>query len=230
VKIFPCLLLFSFSHLLTGCSVTNDAIPDHSASDIQNYFAPQNSAVRYLWKHSDLRKNTDTLSYFQYNGGSADTTADGFSPISIYGYSDTSRSFQEFKQFFISERWIASYGRSAKDLSTRTLLLSDTLKKGKSWVASDSFMTAGGAHSKIVATVDDYYPSIIAANKEYADSYRVTFQSLSISSITPTQPEYKTNGRIVRYFARNVGIVLEIAYAPDNVMVWKNELVTTLSN
>ena len=225
---FPLSLLLCLCFVF-GCSTTTEPLSDHTALDIQNYFAPQNSSSRYLWKHSDTSKNT-SLSYFQYSGASADTTIDGYSPISIYGYSDTARLKNEFMQFYISDKRVVSYGSSAKSLSNRMLLLSDTLSIGRSWVASDSLLLPDNSRAKIVATIDNYFTSIITANKEYFDVYRITYETVSTSKAAPTLPEYQTGGRIVRYFAKDIGLVLEAAYAPETWMVWANELVAVRSN
>jgi len=211
--------------LVVGCSDITPTEPDFVATNLASYFAPQSSVERQLWKHTDSRPGKrDSLFYFEFIGQSANPTADGYTPVSFYQFTDSASQQQVTKEYYVSDSVVVSYGESSSKLDTRRYVLRDTLKKGKSWQASPDYMTPDSTHVTQSAFVSEYYPNIRVGDSVYYNVFRVEYlmRSLGRESVFS---EYADSSKHVSYFAQNVGVVLQYIYDKTGATLWTNELL-----
>ncbi|HEY6171398.1 MAG TPA: hypothetical protein VIX80_03970, partial [Candidatus Kapabacteria bacterium] len=143
--------------LTVGCSEVSSIDPDLVVTDLASYFAPQSSVERQLWQHTDSRPGKrDSLFYFEFIGQSANPTADGYTPVSFYQFTDSASQQQVTKEYYISDSVVVAYGESSLRLDTRRYVLRDTLKKGKAWLASADYMTPDSARVTLSASVNEF--------------------------------------------------------------------------
>ncbi len=217
--------LFSIiSFLVLGCSELPPAEPDLVVTNLASYFAPQSSVERQLWKHTDLRSGKrDSLFYFEFIGQSANPTADGYTPVSIYQFMDSS-SQNRIVEYYVSDSVVVSYGDSSSKLDTRLYMLRDTLKEWRSWQASTDYLTPDSAHVGLSAFVSQYYPNIRVGDSVYNNVFRVEYL-IRRSGTESILPEYADSSKHVWYFAQNVGVVLQYIYDKTGATLWTNELL-----
>jgi hypothetical protein len=208
-----------------GCSEVPPTEPDLVVTDLGSYFAPQSSVGRQLWQHSDLRIGMrDSLYYFEFIGQSANPTADGYSPVSIYQYADSANQRRIVAEHYVSDSLVVSYGDSSSKLDTRLYILRDTLHKGKSWQASSDYLTPDFAHISVSAFASQYYPNIRVGDSVYSNVFRVEYLVRSLGNESAFS-EYADSSKHVWYFAQNVGVVLQYIYDKTGAMLWTNELL-----
>jgi hypothetical protein len=210
---------------VVGCSEVPPPEPDLVVTNLASYFAPQSSVERQLWEHNDLRAGMrDSLYYFEFIGQSANPTADGNTPVSIYQYSDSASQHRIAAEYYVSDSLVVSYGDSSSKLDTRLYILRDTLQKGRSWQASADYLTPDSAHVSLSASTSQYYPNIRVGDSVYINVFRVEYlvRSLGKGSILP---EYADSSKHVWYFAHNVGVVLQYIYDKAGATLWTNELL-----
>lgn len=208
-----------------GCSEVPPTQPDLVVVNLASYFAPQSSVERQLWEHTDLRSGMpDSLYYFEFIGQSANPTADGNTPVSIYQYTDSASQHRIISEYYVSDSLVVSYSDSSSKLDRRLYILRDTLQKGKSWQASADFLTPDSAHVTLSASTSEYYPNIRVGDSVYSNVFRVEYlvRSLGKESIFP---EYADSSKHVWYFAQNVGVVLQYIYDKTGATLWTNELL-----
>lgn len=209
---------------LSACSDTGTD-PVHSGHPLRSFFAPASGNKSYEWIHQDTRGGfRDSLSAYTYIGQVEDTTIDGFTPVSVYRTSvDTGKIITFEDEYYLSDEIVIRYGKSSATDSARIILLKDTLRVGKTWRAADAYFSSYGIPVRIDAEVSEYYAMIHIGNKDYSDVYRVTYYPLQ--SVDTLDKAFMNGARHIYYYARNIGKVLEMVYAPDSSLVWKNELV-----
>lgn len=210
---------------MLGCSELPPQEPDFVATNLASYFAPLSSIERQLWKHTDMRSGKrDSLYYFEFIGQSANLTADGYSPISIYQFMDSASLQQRVMEYYVSDSVVISYGDSSSLLDKRIYVLRDTLKKGKTWLASTDYLTPDSAHVGLSAFVSQYYPNIRVGDSVYNNVFRVEYL-VRTSGRVSILPEYADSSKHVSYFAQNVGVVLQYIYDKTGATLWTNELL-----
>lgn len=211
--------------LFCSCSEYPTEVPDVTAIDLAAYFAPISSIQRQVWSHRNIiRPNDDSMYFMEFVGQSSNHSADGYSPISFYQFLDSSGVTTHLSQYYVSDSLIVSYGDSASQVSTRLILLKDTLKKGIRWLASENYHTPDSAIVQIDAAIIDYYPNITVRDSVYQNVYRIEYTIISKGRVS-TYPEYRNGSRHIWYFARGVGVVLQYVYGTSGESLWKNELI-----
>jgi hypothetical protein len=218
--------LFGFLCLvIVGCSEVTPTEPDFVATNLASYFAPQSSVERQLWQHTDSRPGKrDSLFYFEFIGQSANPTADGYTPVSFYQFTDSASQQQVTKEYYVSDSVVIAYGERSSKLDTRRYILRDTLKKGKSWLASADYMTPDSARVALSASVSEYYVNIRVGDSVYNNVFRVEYLVRSMGKESVFS-EYADSSKHVSYFAQNVGVVLQYIYDKAGAMLWTNELI-----
>jgi hypothetical protein len=190
------------------------------------FFTPIPGSSTYEWTHLDQRPGvSDSLYNVTYIGQDVVPSVDGFSPVYLLQISTlVSGNIKTFQnEYYVSDSLVISYGLNALSRDARLVLLKDTLFVGHEWQAADAFMTSDSIPVQITARVDEYYTLIHIGNKDYADVYRIIYRPAP--SQATTDLAYQPDARHIYYFARGVGKVLEMVYAPDSTLVWKNELI-----
>jgi hypothetical protein len=221
LSFFIMLLFFA----LSGCS-DEDVVPKPTNHLLTSYFIPIPGSSNYEWTHQDERLGVkDSIYTLTYVGRDIIPSIDALSPVSLLqintGDSGNMRTFQN--KYYVSDSLVVSYGLNALTDSERVVLLKDTLSVGKSWLAAEQYRSADGMPIQLAAVVDAYYAMIHIGNKDYSDVYRITYYPTPVD--TTIDEAFKKDARHVYYYARGVGKVLEMVYASDSSLVWKNELV-----
>jgi hypothetical protein len=229
VKIGILTLDFLFlAFLAAGCVPS----PDENASippkvtDLHNYFIPQTAGKSYLWHLTSSTK--DSLFFINYSGWDYTKTPQGLLPISHLGISDTVKKNLILNEAYISDSLIRVYYGAAADSATQSFLLfHDTLRIGAKWVCADNFITANGAPIGINAEVTDYFPTQKSVGVIYNDVFVVSYTSVMKGTVVPLEPQYQNNSHIDKYFARNIGEILEFAKDVKGNTLWTSELLET---
>jgi hypothetical protein len=211
---------------LAGCE-SNGPDTQPEAYSLGAFFTPIPGSSTYDWTHQDERTGvSDSLYDVTYIGQDVVPSIDGFTPVYLLQVSTSeSGNMSTFlNEYYVSDSVVISYGPNAHSRDARMVLLQDSLFVGHQWQAADAFMTSDSISVAITAEVDEYYALIHIGNKDYADVYRIVYRP-SPGGVT-TDAAYQAGARHVYYFARGVGKVLEIVYAPDSMLVWKNELLS----
>jgi len=216
---------FALSVLLSGCG-GDDVKPEPSNHLLRAFFIPIPGSNNYDWTHQDERSGVkDSLYTLTYIGHDVKLSIDGLSPVSLFQISTADsgniKTFQE--EYYVSDSVVISYGSNAASDSERVVLLKDTLRLGKKWRAANAYRTSDKIRVEIDAEIDAYYSIIHIGNNDYTDVYRITYYPIPTAVTVDTA--FTNGARHVHYYARGVGKVLEMVYAPDSLLIWKNELV-----
>jgi hypothetical protein len=216
---------FIFVLLVSGCTESDI---DTNPKLLSSFFIPIPGSSSYDWTHLDQRPDTvyrDSLYSVAYIGHDVKFSIDGLTPVSLFQVStvDTNGTKTVQNEYYVSDSMIIGYGTNALSDAERMVFLRDPLEVGKSWLAAEKYRTLDGILTQIGAIVDAYYSVIHIGNKDYSDVYRITYYP-SPSALT-VDAAYTDGARHVHYYANGVGKVLEMVYAPDSSLVWKNELV-----
>jgi hypothetical protein len=227
MRVFAVLIVIIF---ISGCVPS----PDENSSappkitELHSFYMPQKTSQYYLWHFIPHSAEKDSLYYVDYFGYSQGNTSEGYNPVSRYGYLDTLRLDSTINEAYISDSLIKIYyGRSADALTPRLIVLRDTLRIGAKWIAADDFVTSNGSHIQIKAEVSDYYSETISSGKLYKDIFLVTYISTVKGSVVPIESQYQNGSHINRYFARDIGEILEICKDSQDSLIWTNELIET---
>jgi hypothetical protein len=213
---------------LTGCVPSpseNTNVPP-KATDLHSFITPQDTNKIYLWRFISPIK--DSAYFLEYLGKVDTSSADGFSPVSRFLFSDTLRKHSSVQEAYISDSIVIYYfGKSRDPLTPKQIMLRDTLKVGASWVAADNFLTSNGARISIRAIVEDYYSETPVAGNMQKDVYRVSYTSSVKGTQNPIEAQYQNGAHLNIYFARNIGAILELCKDSKDSLVWTNELLET---
>jgi len=219
--------IFFFLYL-AGCVPTpseNASIPP-KVTDLHSFFIPQQANKTYLWHFFFSTK--DSAYFITYAGWDYTKTQRGVLPISHLGITDTLRKDSLTDEAFISDSIVIMYyGKAADSLTQTLILLHDTLQIGASWSAADNFITVNGTPISIKAKVMEYYTQTPSANTTYNDVFLISYTTTVKGSQIPLEPQYQNGSHIDKYFARNIGEILEIAKDTSGSTLWTNELVET---
>ena len=220
-------LSFSFIPIifLFGCESELPG-PTPEKYSLGAFFTPIPGSSTYEWTHLDERPGiADSLYDVTYIGQDVVPSVDGYAPVYLLQVSTSvSGNIKTFQnECYVSDSLVISYGLNALSRAARLVLLEDTLFVGHEWQAADAFMTTDSIPVEITARAEEYYSLIHIGNKDYSDVYRIIYSPTQ--SQATTDIAYQTGARHIYYFAKGVGKVLEIVYAPDSTLVWKNELI-----
>lgn len=218
-------LLFLSFIVFIGCSNTTPPEPEFIATNLSAYFAKQSSIERQIWNHDDMRVgHNDSLFSYEFIGQSSIPSSDGYSPISIYQFLDSTGKLISKSELYISDKLIVSYGDSSLKLNRKRILLRDTLKVEKRWEVAGDFLTPDSAHVMISAYIDTYYPNIRVGDSVYNNVFRAEYLMKQLGSASSLD-EYKEGAKHISYYAENVGVVLQYIYDNAGALLWKNELL-----
>ncbi len=226
--------LFYFVVILiyvSGCVPTpnESANTPPEATDLRSFFIPQKINQSYLWHFIPALPGGDSSYFFEYIDVSSLKTSEGYSPVWQIGTSDTLRMDSIIYDAYISDSLVKFYfGNSNLSSTPRQILLQKTLRVGSIWIVADNFMTSNGANVSIKAEVIDYYAQTQLGSKLYKDVFLVTYTStVKAGSQNPVEPEYQNGAHLDRYYARDIGEILEICKNTSDSTVWTKELVET---
>lgn len=159
---------------------------------------------------------------------SGKVSASGLSPIWAMSRVGTKLYDSVANEVFISDSVVQIFdGNSASVSVSSQRLLSDTLRVGATWTGSPRFITRSGAEVSIAAKVEDYYSSF---DNTYSDVFLVSYSPSVIGSRVPAEGEYQSGSKINRYFAKGVGMILEIVKDATGKIIFKKELTETRIN
>ncbi len=219
--------LFFVLCFVIGCvpSPSENANTPPIATDLHNYIKTQQLNRSDLWHFLSGKPLKDSSYFIDYARQNALKTFDGYSPTSIYKFSDTLRTDSITQEAYISDSLVAWYfGKSSDGSTPKLILLKDTLRVGANWIASENFLTSNGAVVQIKALVEDYYP---VSGNNYKDVYWVSFTSTVKGSQNPIEPQYQNGAHLSRYFAKGIGEYLERCLDSKDSLIWSSELVET---
>src|SRR5438105_4294651 len=226
-----CVSVFFVLVAHNGCVPSPVENTPPAVTDLRTFAIPQNSNFKNLWRtiHNFPRK--DTIYFWEYIDLLPSKSFEGYSPIWQVKNSDTLSKDSIVFETYISDSVVEVYGgKSTDSLTPRQIRLHDTLRVGATWIAAPDYVTANGTHVQIKADVIDFYSQSSAPNNMlYNDVFLVSFTSTVKSSGIPEETQYQNGSRVYRYFARNIGVILERARNASDSLLWTKELLETRS-
>lgn len=217
------------SLLFSGCVSEPDPLPP-PATKLTEFYYPRKTDNRLVYQYSGFYSGrADSVFFVDYLGVAtelADSASDGNSPIHKIQLGEFGVDTRTEMQIYISDSLVIEYGRDCRSNLERFIPLKDSLAKGVHWTAAQGFH-APNYQISYIATVVEHYDNLQVYDGFVVDDvwqviYEVTkTKTESISSV----PEFELGARRVAYYAKGYGKVLELAYSPENKLLWKNELL-----